>query len=279
MLAWFDGALVGGRLDIDPAERGLLLGDGIFETIAVINGKAVWFGDHLRRMAAAAGEMGLAFDEAACRDAAGLLAGMSGGVPQVLRLTLMRGAGARGLAGNGATPRLLATLDPAYPKPFAAVTLATSSVRRNEHAPSSRLKTLSYADAILAAREARSLGAEDALMLNTAGFAASSTIANLFFIKRHELVTPSPDQGVLPGIVRAKVLALAERVGLRLIERKVERHEPFAADAAFLTNSLRFLRPVASIDGTELAIGPCQPVLRALAAEAMQECGADPQLI
>jgi branched-chain amino acid aminotransferase len=279
MLTWFDGALIDGPLDIDPAERGLLLGDGIFETIAVINRKPVWFDAHLARMAAAADVMGLALDEEACRDAAQVLSDMAGDGPRVLRLTLMRGAGARGLAENGRPPRLLATLDPAYPKPFAEVTLAVSSVRRNEHAPSSRLKTLSYADSILAAREARSLGAEDALMLNTAGFAACSSIANLFLIKRHELVTPSPDQGVLPGIVRARVLSLAESVGLRPVERKVERHEPLAAEAVFLTNSLRFLRPVSSIDGTDLDTGPCRPVVRALAAEAMQECGADPQLI
>ncbi|HTN96851.1 MAG TPA: aminotransferase class IV, partial [Nordella sp.] len=62
---WFKGELVAGALAIDPGERGLLLGDGLFETIAVFNGKTVWLSDHLDRLLAGAKTLGIPADRAA----------------------------------------------------------------------------------------------------------------------------------------------------------------------------------------------------------------------
>ncbi len=277
-LVWFNGKLVDGPLPLDPADRGLLLGDGVFETIAIVNGKALWLEEHLARFTKSAAELGIAADLASIRKAIAALIGETGF--HVLRLTLTRGPAARGLAGGGDSPSLLATRE-SLPRGFLLqpARLATSAIRRNEFAPSSRLKTLSYVDAIAAAREAAASGADDALMLNTSGRVASSTIANLFLLKGSELITPDLSQGILPGITRRAVLDLAPELGLDPIERTVALQELTTADAVFLTNSLRFIRPVAELDGRALGQRPLEAIVNAVCARAETQCGRDPRLI
>ncbi len=277
-LVWFNGRLIDGPLPLDPADRGLLLGDGVFETIAVINGKPLWLEEHLARLAKTAAELGIAADLVLIRKAIAALPGEAGA--HVLRVTLTRGPAARGLASGGDNPSLLATLDP-LPRSFLLqpVRLATSAVRRNEFAPSSRLKTLSYADAIAAARQAAASGAGDALMLNTSGRAASSTIANLFLLRGQELVTPNLSQGILPGVMRRAVLDLAPGLGLDPVERAVLPVELASADAVFLTNSLRLIRPVTALDGRGLGKRPLEAIVNALCARAAAQCGSDPRLL
>ena len=277
-LVWFNGKLIDGPLPLDPADRGLLLGDGLFETIAVVNGKALWLEEHLARLAKAAIELGIAADLASIRKAIASLLGEAGA--HVLRVTLTRGPAARGLASGGDNPSLIATLDP-LPRGFLfqPVKLATSTIRRNEFAPTSRLKTLSYADAIAAAREAATLGADDALMLNTSGRAASSTIANLFLLKGNELITPDLSQGILPGVMRRALLDLAPGLGLDPVERAVLPAELASADAVFLSSSLRFIRPVTALDAKPLGKRPLEAIVNALCARAETQCGSDPRLI
>jgi branched-chain amino acid aminotransferase len=168
---------------------------------------------------------------------------------EALRITLSRGKTERGLAGDGTYPSLLMTLDGFDTKNlFQPCRLKVSSVRRNEFAPSSRLKTLSYIDGIAAAREVVA-DADDALMLNTRGHVASSTVANIFLLQGNELVTPSLNQGILPGITRRVLLDNAKSMGFVPVEKTVSLEDLFRADAVFLCNSLRFLRPVTMLNG------------------------------
>ncbi|MEQ1522750.1 MAG: aminotransferase class IV, partial [Aestuariivirga sp.] len=216
---WFNGAFVAGTLPLDPHDRGFLLGDGVFETVAVINHKPLWLDEHVQRMAHAATELGIAFNAEATF--AGLTEVLENSEAQceVLRIALSRGKAARGLAGDGASPSLLITLDEFAAKNFfQPCRLKVSQVRRNEFAPSSRLKTLSYIDGIVAAREVAG-EANDALMLNTTGHVASATVANIFALQGDALITPSLDQGILPGITRRVLLDHAKELGLTPVER------------------------------------------------------------
>lgn len=272
--------MIEGDLPVKPTDRGLLLGDGVFETLLVIDGVALWREAHLARMEGAAGELGIPFNAARISGVIDrLLDGASSG-SNVLRISLTRGNTARGLAGDGEKPTLLASLD-LFSKGLLLqpARLATSAIRRNEYAPSSRLKTLSYVDNIAAAREAAARGADDALMLNTAGNAASSTISNLFLLKSEQMITPSLDQAVLPGIMRRMLLDEATNLGFKCQERPVAPTELVEADAVFLTNSLRFIRPVTALDGLPLGKRPLDPLADALCGLAKQQCGRDPRLI
>jgi branched-chain amino acid aminotransferase len=248
---WFKGKLMREPIALDAHDRGLTLGDGVFETVAVIGGKAQWLDRHVQRMGDAALELGIVFSEDEVRSAALSCVACSTEPMEVLRLTLTRGVAARGLAAKGTEPTLIAALDGFdASNMFWPCRLGLSNIRRNEHAPSSRLKTLSYADAIMAAREVRAV-ADEALMLNTAGSVASVTTGNIFLMKDGRLVTPSLDQGILPGIMRGLVIEAARLQRMAVEERTVDEREMLSADGLFCTNSLRFIRPVSSYDGRE----------------------------
>ena len=276
---WFNGAFVAGTLPFDPHDRGFLLGDGVFETVAVINHKPLWLDDHVQRMAHAAAELSIAFN--AERIFAGLTEVLEKSAAQceVLRITLSRGKAARGLAGDGMSPSLLITLDEFAAKNlFQSCRLKVSQVRRNEFAPSSRLKTLSYIDGIAAAREVAA-DADDALMLNTSGHAASATVANIFVLRGDELITPSLDQGILPGIMRRVLLDHAKELMLKPVERAVPLEDIVRADAVFLCNSLRFVRPVATLNGEPLGKRPLDSLIEELGGLAKKQCGIDPRTL
>lgn len=255
----------------DLTDRGLTLGDGLFETIAVFGGAPAALDAHLDRLCAAAAEIRLPVDRAMLE--AEVLA-IAGEGDAVVRLTVTRGAGARGLAlPDGAPPTVIVTRSPF---PHAAlespIRLATVAVRRNPSSFVSRAKTLSYLDSVLAYDEARRLGADDALMLNTEGRVASTSMANLFAVIGDELVTPPVSEGVLPGIVRAMVLQACEGLGLKAVEHPVARAELERAAAVFATNSVRLVMPVSAIDGAPC--GQCEGVTDSVAGAIRKACGA-----
>ena len=272
-VVWLNGAFTDGSLKLDAHDRGFLLGDGVFETIAVINHKPLWLAQHLERMEAAAAELGIPFDSAMSRSGVAAVVEKCQSKLEVMRLTLSRGVTARGIVGEGSEPSLLVTLDAFATKNlFQPCRLKVSTIRRNEFAPSSRLKTLSYIDGIMAAREVAG-DADDALMLNTAGHVASSPMANIFLLKNGRLATPALDQGVLAGITRGMLLDNMPGTA----EGKIELADLFSADGVFLTNSLRFVRPVTHINGESLVTGSLDGIKEVLCGLAQKQCGIDPR--
>jgi branched-chain amino acid aminotransferase len=247
-VVWFNGDFELGTLPLDANDRGLLLGDGVFETIAVLKGQPKWLVEHIDRMESSAAELGIAFERQSVLSGIVDVLQKTAHDSEVLRVTLSRGKTTRGLSGVGANPSLLITLSSFAPEPMQPCRLKISAIRRNEYAPSSRLKTLSYIDGIMAAREVAG-EADDALMLNTAGNVASATIGNIFMVKDNALITPSLDQGILPGITRQKFLDLPSLQG---VERAIKPDELYNADAVFMCNSLRPLRPISHLNGTAL---------------------------
>ena len=274
---WFNGEFVKGTLPLDAHDRGFLLGDGFFETVAVMNHKPLWLDEHVQRMFRAANELEIPFHAQGLFGGVGDVLQKSQSPFEVLRITLSRGSAARGLAGDGTVPSLLITLDDfSAGNLFQPCRLKVSQIRRNEFAPSSRMKTLSYIDGIAAAREVAS-DADDALMLNTAGLVGSSTIASLFLLRGRELITPSLDQGVLPGITRRILLDNALKFGFTPVERAVQLEELFRAEAVFLCNSLRFIRAVTALNGEPLGKGSLEDLKDGLSLMAKRICGTDPR--
>ena len=247
---WHDGRIIADdRLIIDPSERGLLLGDGVFETIAVFGGKPAWLDDHLDRMMKGAEAFGIPIARERIEDAIEAALRHAGEVHGILRVTLTRGRSARGLAVSSDEPTLICALAPWRKKTlFQPARLATSAVRRNEGSPSTRHKTLSYADNILAAREV-AWKATDALMLNNHGRLACAALANVFLHEDGLIVTPPLTDGALPGIARKHILDLAFILGFDIAERSITPEEASGASLIFLSNSLRLVAPVSEFDG------------------------------
>jgi branched-subunit amino acid aminotransferase/4-amino-4-deoxychorismate lyase len=259
-------------MSIDLSDRGLLLGDGLFETLLWRDGEPVLFEEHARRMRAGCEALGLPAPEAGelrrAAEAAVREAGVDGARAAV-RLTWTAGSGGRGLDRPEAMrPRLFATAAPA-PAQQSAVGLRTVSVRRNEGSPASRLKTLAYLDNVLARAEARAAGADEALILNNRGEVACAAAANLFWVSDGILVTPALSCGVLDGILRTAAMQAARELGLAVVEVAAERSALDQAQGLFLTNSLIGVREVAALNGAPVQQSPIVARLRDALADVV----------
>jgi branched-chain amino acid aminotransferase len=250
--AWLDGQTVGAdQAYISLTDRGFTLGDGLFETLLWTGHDIRFFDDHMARLSASAAELGIPLPLPAAdihlalldlgRDAAGKIA--------ALRLTLTRGNGPRGLAlPADPRPRLMATIAELNVQTI-PVRLMTVAIRRNCTAPSSRLKTMSYIDNIMALKEAQATGGDDAIMLATTGHVACSTSANLVIRFQGKNLTPAVADGALPGIIRGRLL------GAGLIEEATINAGMLASCTyAALTNALIGARAVSAIDNRSLTI-------------------------
>jgi len=278
-MLWLEGRLhEGTAAPFDLADRGLLLADGLFETLLAVAGVPYCLDEHLARLEAGAAVLRLPVPLAEARRAITALAEAATG-PVVIRLTVTRGTGPRGLRPPAdPAPRLFATAAPWSPETaFGPATLATSGIRRNAGSPLSRLKSLCYLDNVLALDEAAGRGADDALLLSTGGMVACTSMANLFALFGRTLLTPPAADGVLPGITRALVLRLAAGAGLTAEERSLRPEALAQADALFATNSVRLIAPVTALDGSALPRAAAVDALGdALRRHLRETCGRDP---
>lgn len=277
--AWHPAGWIDGPVPFDVADRGLLLGDGVFDTSLVLGGRMVWRAAHLARLRSHAAVLG--FDvEAARLEAAvdGALATLAGG-HAALRITVTRGPGPRGLAPTGeARPTILAAVAPLTSSSlFAPVRLHPTTVRRNESSPLSRVKSLGYGDAVLAAAEARAAGFDDAVFLNGAGHVACAGTANVFAIFGRELATPPLEDGILDGIARRVLLAAAEDIGLVPVERSLTLGELEAAPIVVCTSSLRLVSVVTALGVAPKGDEGSGDLAARLAEAVFADVGVDPR--
>lgn len=270
-MLWRDGAIVPGiQAPLDHTDRGLTLGDGLFDTALALGGRVAFEDAHIARLVAGAETLGIPAEAERVRAAMRALAGQGRGDADrlAIRTTLTRGSGPRGLKPPpDPHPTLFATAAPsAKGAAFAPLRLWPTGIARNDTSPAARLKTLGYLDAVLAAREAAASGFDESLFCNTRGRVACAGTGNVFAVLGDRLVTPPLADGVLAGIIRAEVLGLAGACGLRPEEGSLSLSELLGAEAVFVTNSLRLLAPVTAIGATAFASAEHPGVARLMAA-------------
>jgi 4-amino-4-deoxychorismate lyase len=125
-------------------------------------------------------------------------------------------------------------------KPY---TLGMSPFRKNHRSPMKGLKWIGYADHVIEKERAAMRGFQDVLFLNDLEFVAETAVANIFWIKEGVLFTPSVDCGILPGVMRANVLAAAREMKLPAREGVYCLEAMLGSEFIFATNSLmRFMR-------------------------------------
>jgi branched-chain amino acid aminotransferase len=249
---WLDGAL----RDTDAArisvfDHGLTVGDGVFETLKAVDGRAFAVTRHLDRLARSARGLGLPepdLDEVRHACQAVLEADP---VPYGrLRITYTGGLSPLGSDRGSARPTLVVALGESRRR---ADTTAVVTVpwTRNEHGALTGLKTTSYAENVVALARASAAGATEALLANTAGQLCEGTGSNVFVAVDGELHTPPLASGCLAGITRALVI---EWTGAR--ETALPLDVLQRADEIFLTSSLRDVQAVHRVDDRELPGAP-----------------------
>lgn len=252
-MVWLNGRLVSaGEARLSVFDRGFTLADGIFETLRARGSHIMWLADHLARLRNGAATLGIevSFDDAAIGKGLIGLAAQAGQTESTLRLTLSRGPSERrGLwpQGDAVKPTMLATLSAWSPPPLRQRFVIAQTTCRNERSPLSRIKSLNYADNILARREAAAKGAEDALMLNTKDRLACATVGNVFLRIGGVWFTPPVEDGVLPGLARQRLIPL-----LPAHEQSIPRADLTQAEAGLVCNSLG-ISAIDRIDGCALA--------------------------
>jgi len=251
-LAWFAGRWDHPQhLAIPLDDRGLNLADGVFETLLWGPGGAAFWPQHWQRLQRGCALLGLTPEPQSGQTQALAAEGFQRLRPSsghgALRITLSRGSGPRGLAPpQHQQVRLWLQFQTITPC-FDPVHVITSQlVRRHGNSASSRCKTLSATDAVIARREAAMASADDALLLSATGHYCCGTAANLWLRRGESWITPGLAQGCLPGIMRGQLL---QHPGNH--EAPISR-EALLASGGFLINSLS-CRPIHSIDGQVLS--------------------------
>lgn len=238
--------------DISPAfaiDDRIFLGEGLFETLKVESSKPCFAELHWQRLCNSAQKLGVPFD-LSLDDWQDHLIGKikrdnlyHGGIKAILS----GGSAPRGLAEQGQVSQLMfQTFN--YVLHKHPLRLIKASWLRDGANPIYQLKTVNYLEAIIARREALGKGADDTLFYNFKLHATETTCANLFLIKNNVLLTPALEDGVLPGITRARILAIARQQGISCVEQPLTQAIIEDADAVFITNSLQGIRFVQSVD-------------------------------
>jgi branched-chain amino acid aminotransferase len=253
---WLNGALVDAESGcLSPSDHGLLVGDGVFETLRCYAGVPFALADHLARLEAGARALWLeppAPDELAGATHAVIAA--NGLEDARMRITLTSGAGPPGLARGEREPTVLVSALPLTPWPPTA-TAIVSRWRRDEDDPLRGVKTVSLVASVMALAEARAQGASEAIVLNRRGDVCEATTANVFVVSDGRVATPSLRSGCLAGITRERVLALCADLGLGGVETELPASALAVAHELFLTSSTREVQPLVEVDGQPVGDG------------------------
>jgi branched-chain amino acid aminotransferase len=259
---------------VSVADRGFLLGDGLFETMRAYNGRVFRLQEHLARLRASAEFLRLTVPATDSRIEGRIaeLIHRNGSLEAYVRITLTRGQGGRGLRmGGDFAPTLLIAVSKLVPYPAEqyrhGAKLIVSRYRQNSASPLVRHKTLSYLLYVLARQEAMDAGMNGALLLNEHGELTEESVSNVFLVKGGSVITPPVHCGLLPGITRGVVMELCGQAGIEIEERPISGGEIFECDEMFLTNSLMEIMPVQSVDKrppTVKAPGPVTAKLQEL---------------
>ena len=269
-IVYLNGELVPrSRAHISVYDQGFLYGYGLFETMRAYGGSSFLLERHLERLRDAAGTIGLGAGLAgkdlsgACNDTL-----RANGLRDArLRLTVSRGeVDTFPGPASGVSPTVLVTARAYTPLPvevynrgFRAI---VSSRRRFSRSPLAGVKSANYLLSALAKMEAATEGFDEALLLNERGSLAEGSTSNVFLVSSSGLVTPSPDSGILPGITRGVVMALAAGLGIAVNESDVRLARLEGFTEAFLTSSVTEIMPLVAVrdgSGRDITVGSGKP--------------------
>ena len=262
---------------LSPVERGLHYGDGLFETIACLEGRPRFLDLHLDRLRGGCERLGIQFP---ARDELRheILSLAAGPKRAIVKLLLTRGpAVVRGYGTTGSEQPTRVTLryrweeDPRLAD--GGVHVRTAALRLAESPALAGLKHLNRLEQVMARREWSDAGIAEALMFSTGGRLISGVMSNVFLIEGGVLRTPRVDRCGVAGIMRRVVLREAARAGIAAEESVLEGADLARTRELFLTSAVIGLRPVRSVDGRTCAPGVVTRELQRRLAPLLAEGG------
>lgn len=288
-----DGALVAPeQAVVSVFDRGFLYGDSVYEVVRTYRGVLFELPAHLARLAESARRIALELPWTAERLAAESRRTVeaSGNAESYLRVVVTRGEGELGLdpalSSGGRVVLIAQPLSTPPPEAYTRgvkLALVGELGQHQREAIDPAAKTGNHLNAVLAMKAARERGAYEALLLDAAGRVTEAASANVFAVRGGGLATPPLAAGILEGVTRRVVLALAREVGVPAAEVELRPEDLYGADEAFITSTTRELVPVVRIArgaGDEVTVGAGRPgpvtlkLLSAFRARALREVEA-----
>ncbi len=260
---------------IPASDRGLHYGDGLFETLAVIDSQPRFWERHMTRLSHGEGVLGLPTSDKDLlrREADSLCEDCDRGV---LKLILTRGSGGRGYRPpQKAEPRRIFSLHswPDYPAAWYrhGMRLRLCETRWSRNSRLAGVKHLNRLQQVLARQEWQDPQIAEGLMLDEQGGVISATQGNLFLVRGGKLSTPELTHAGINGIMRQVVIECAESLGIPMTIKEITLDLVEHADALFVTNALLGLCPVAELEGRTYSPDAIPPSLRHAVAKALQK--------
>lgn len=246
----------GGLRDTEEAtvsvlDHGLTVGDGVFETLKAVEGRAFAVTRHLDRLARSARGLGLPEpDRDEVRRACEAVLAANPMPLGRLRITYTGGTSPLGSDRGDEGTTLVVALGEAAVRPDSTA-VVTVPWTRNEKGALSGLKTTSYGENVVALARAHQHGATEALFANTQGRLCEGTGSNVFVVLGGRLLTPPLASGCLAGITRELVI---DWTGAQ--EADLPLDALARAEEIFLTSTLRDVQAVHRTDDRELPAAP-----------------------
>ncbi len=252
-MIWLNGSVC--RLDearLSPLDHGLLVGDGIFETLVARGGQPFAVHEHWERLVHSCAVMDLTpISETDFMAAIQAVLTANHLTEARVRVTITSGDGPLGSERGGAAQTVLVTATALKPwGPTERVYLVPWT--RNESGALAGVKSISYGENVRALAHARAQGCGEALVANTRGELCEGTGSNVFLVLDGQLVTPPLSSGCLAGVTRSLVLKACVQAGIPCEERPVLVSALIRCEEAFLTSSTRDVHPIEQLDGRTL---------------------------
>jgi branched-subunit amino acid aminotransferase/4-amino-4-deoxychorismate lyase len=249
-------------------DRSFQLGDGLYEALRVYGGRPFRWAEHWERFRRGAEylKIRIPFDEKELIEGARQLIERNRMPEAMMRITLSRGVGQRGHSPKGAVhPTLVMTLHPAPDDAGKAPPewrVITASPRLPTDEPLSLFKTANKLPQILARMEADAAGADEALLLNTAGEIVEGGASNLFWIDEGVVCTPPLASGILAGVTRIVVFEICRKAGFPIRETRITPAQLHGMQGVFVSLSSRGVVELVALDGQNLQRSPITQKIR-----------------
>ena len=263
--------------EVSVFDRALQFGEGVFETIACLNGRPRFLPLHLERLEYGCERLGIQppVQEEIAAEIRGLVSGVE---RSIVKLLVTGGeAVARGYARSGSERATRITIRYPWPHEDAArlhdgVMTRTLSMRLGENPRLAGLKHCNRLEQVLARAEiANDPHLAEGILFSSSGNLVSGTMTNVFLVRESVLLTPRIDQCGVAGVMRRVVLREARQLGIPTRECELRSENLQAADEVFLTNARIGIWPVRSMDDRILTPGPITRHLQTMLQPLLSE--------
>ncbi len=228
---------------ITPMSQAFMFGYGLFETMKVLKGKILFLDEHLERLNKGCKTLKLELNEKKSK--------IKENCYKLLKLSEIENGVLKILyaKGNDENYLLLTTRQNSYTKEDykRGFKLMISEYKRNQNSLLTFIKSNNYMENLIVKQQSKELGYDEVLFLNTDNYLAEGAASNIFWIKDKIVYTPSIECGLLPGIVRNKIMEASENLGLKVKMGKFIEEDLMDSEEVFITNSVMDIMPISQV--------------------------------